>query len=433
MSEHLPNWTKAALADLIGADGVFSDGDWVESKDQDPQGTIRLLQLADIGDGKFLDKSARFVNEEQFQRLRCTEVEEGDVLIARMPDPLGRACIAPAAKQRRITVVDVAIVRPGTASVLPKWLMHAINSPAIRGKIETESSGTTRRRISRGKLAEIEFPVPPLPEQKRIADKLDRLLARVDACRERLDRVPALLKCFRQSVLAAATSGELTREWREEHEIPPATQTTLGQVIKVSSGKFLPAKDMTAGGTIPVFGGNGINGYHDQANVECETLVIGRVGYYCGSIHITPPRAWITDNALIVRFNPEEVILRYLYFALQAIDLRANDSSTAQPVISGAKIYPTPLALPDIREQAEIVRRLDGLFEISKTVEKAHSETTSRVAALTPATLAKAFRGELVPQDPTDEPAAALLARIHAARDAAGASAKKRRLSSTED
>jgi type I restriction enzyme S subunit len=78
-------WASAILSDLIAPDGEFSDGDWVESKDQDPNGNIRLLQLADIGDAKFLDKSARFVNEVKFAELRCTEVLENDVLIARLP------------------------------------------------------------------------------------------------------------------------------------------------------------------------------------------------------------------------------------------------------------------------------------------------------------------------------------------------------------
>ena len=73
----------------------FFDGDWVESRDQDPSGEIRLLQLADIGVGKFLDKSNRRVNQEAFERLACREVFPGDVLIARMPDPLGRACVLP--------------------------------------------------------------------------------------------------------------------------------------------------------------------------------------------------------------------------------------------------------------------------------------------------------------------------------------------------
>jgi type I restriction enzyme S subunit len=130
VSELPQGWATAFLADLIVHDGEFSDGDWVESKDQDPNGSIRLLQLADIGDGVFLDKSNRFINEQKFDQLRCTEVLEGDVLVARMPDPLGRACLAPRLLQRCITVVDVAIVRPGHQSVHPAWLMHFLNTPA---------------------------------------------------------------------------------------------------------------------------------------------------------------------------------------------------------------------------------------------------------------------------------------------------------------
>ncbi|MFM9597551.1 hypothetical protein ACKI1O_50540, partial [Streptomyces scabiei] len=85
---------------LAGADGLVSDGDWIESKDQDPEGDVRLIQLMDIGDGEFLDKSKRYLNAEAAARLRCTFLEPGDVLIARMPDPLGRACVFPGVGQR---------------------------------------------------------------------------------------------------------------------------------------------------------------------------------------------------------------------------------------------------------------------------------------------------------------------------------------------
>ena len=147
MSDLPHGWERTSLASLVSPDGLFSDGDWVESKDQDPNGSIRLLQLADVGDGVFLDKSSRFVNDEQFKRLRCTEVLEEDVLIARMPDPLGRACLAPRLTQRCITVVDVAILRPSNCSVRSGWVVHALNAPQIRTQIELESTGTTRRRI----------------------------------------------------------------------------------------------------------------------------------------------------------------------------------------------------------------------------------------------------------------------------------------------
>lgn len=288
-------------------------------------------------------------------------------------------------------------------------------------------TGSTRLKLTQAAMRSIPVSVAPFPEQKRIADKLDALLARVDACRGHLDRVPGILKRFRQSVLARATSGELTREWRQERGIDPPTTKTLGDVLKVSSGKFLPAKEMTPGGTIPVFGGNGVNGYHDKANVEEETLVIGRVGFYCGSVHLTPPLAWVTDNALIVHHDPSRTFRRFLYFALQAVDLRVNDSSTAQPVISGAKIYPTPIAIPDVLEQIEIVRRLDALLELAENLETARATVASNLSRMVPSVLAKAFRGELVPQDPNDEPASKLLSRLRTRADSTGNTAKPKR------
>ncbi|MDM2059987.1 restriction endonuclease subunit S, partial [Mycobacteroides abscessus] len=99
---------EVALADLL-SDGLFVDGDWVESKDQDPDGDVRLIQLADVGDGVFRDRSSRFLTSEKAKELRCTFLEPGDVLVARMPEPLGRACIFPGVGQPAVTAVDVCI------------------------------------------------------------------------------------------------------------------------------------------------------------------------------------------------------------------------------------------------------------------------------------------------------------------------------------
>ena len=136
----------------------------------------------------------------------------------------------------------------------------------------------------------------------------------------------------------------------DENDVPFSLPTgwawcRLGEIVRISSGNGLIAKDMKEG-PIPVYGGNGVNGHHDAHNVSKRTLVIGRVGFYCGSIHVTPERAWVTDNAFITTFDEEHVDLEFLSWPLKATDLRERDSATAQPVISGSKVYPTLLALP---------------------------------------------------------------------------------------
>jgi type I restriction enzyme S subunit len=161
MSNLPAGWVTAQLHELISSDGIFCDGDWIESKDQDSNGEFRLIQLADIGDGVFLDRSSRFVNSAKFAALRCTELLPGDVLVARMPDPLGRACLLPRLERRCITVVDVAVLRPGKLGVLGKWLMHFINAPQIREAIQRKRTERSELvcPVGGGRLGPAEHPV----------------------------------------------------------------------------------------------------------------------------------------------------------------------------------------------------------------------------------------------------------------------------------
>ena len=445
MSELPRGWEFASLEKLVAENGLFSDGDWIESKDQDPNGENRLLQLADIGDGKFIQKSSRFVNNDKFELLNCTELLEGDLLIARMPDPLGRACLMPNIKQRCLTVVDVAIFRAGSHEISHKLLMHFINSPEIRKIIEIESSGTTRKRIARGKLAKLQLPLPPAAEQSRIANKLDDLLTQADTLKTRIEAIPHLIKRFRQSILSDATSGRLTKEWRDMQEqytplipeafdleikasgfkskaktstpskaseVPGWISTSLGTVFSVKSGDGLTSKEMDENGEIPVYGGNGVNGYHSKHNISTKSVVIGRVGYYCGAVHFTPEKAWITDNALLISYPKSLFEVDYIYWLLLGTDLRKNTSSSAQPVISGEKIYPINLQIPPLAEQLEIARRIEHFFNLATRLESQVEKANARIDGLYQSILAKAFRGELVPQNPDDEPANILLHKL---------------------
>lgn len=446
-------WAMAEMEALISRDGLFSDGDWVESKDQDPDGKIRLLQLADIGESTFLDKSRRYVNGEQFERLRCTEVLEGDILIARMPDPLGRACLVPSLSQRLITVVDVAIVRPGQDSVEGEWLMYVINSPAIRGIIELQSTGTTRKRITRKKLAALEIPVPPLNEQRRIASKLTTILAAVDASRRRLDGVAELLKRFRQAVLAAATSGELTREWREECGAPEWSNEKASSVCaKVQSGGT-PKEGFIDEPGIPFL--KVYNLVNQQVDFEYKPqfvrpethfgplaksrvlpgdVLMNIVGPPLGKVAIVPDDhdEWNINQAITLFRPSDKIRSQWIYCllcegsAIREIELRTKGSA-GQINISLTQCREFGFLVPSLEEQDEIIGRVESLFTLADQLEARLNTARKLVDRLTPALLAKAFRGELVPQDPCDEPASVLLERIRAARQAEAAACKPSR------
>lgn len=179
----------------LAGSGFFRDGDWVESKDQDEAGAVRLTQLADVGVDIFRDRSDRWMNDEQAARLNCTLLAPSDVLIARMPDPLGRACQVPDTIGRAVTVVDVAILRSKRDDVLPRYVMYAINSHPVRQQILSFQAGGTRQRITRKNLATIEIPIPSVEEQQRIVEILDRFDALVNSL---TDGLPAELQARRQ-------------------------------------------------------------------------------------------------------------------------------------------------------------------------------------------------------------------------------------------
>jgi len=277
MSSVVPEgWQISSVEDLLTPDCLFSDGDWVESKDQDPAGTNRLLQLADIGDGRFVNKSNRFMNDEQFTRLNCTQLQEGDVLIARMPEPIGRACILPRLDNRLATVVDIAILRP--SAVDSYWLMSVINSAGFRTKIEEQSSGTTRTRIGRTALSKIKLLSPPLPEQKKIASILTSVDEVIENTQKQIDKLQDLKKATMNELL---TKGIGHTEFKDSElgRIPKSweVQPLRGLSTKVGSG-------VTPRGGSSVYQDHGIIFIRSQ-NVHFDGLMLDDVAYISEQIH----------------------------------------------------------------------------------------------------------------------------------------------------
>lgn len=162
-------WPLKQLKDVASGSGLFVDGDWIETKDQDPNGAIRLVQLADIGDGYFVNKSRRFLTKESAIRLKCTFLSQGDVLIARMPDPIGRACRLPDIGAVSVTAVDVSVLRPNDEWD-PDYVVAAINDKNFRKEVMRATGGSTRARISRGNLGKLMLPQPPIESQRKIAE-----------------------------------------------------------------------------------------------------------------------------------------------------------------------------------------------------------------------------------------------------------------------
>ena len=179
-------WKVERLGDVCE---VFADGDWIESKDQSPEG-VRLIQTGNVGKGIFKDRGekARYISEATFKRLRCTEIFEGDCLVSRLPDPVGRACILPDTGEKMITAVDCTIIRFDKKKVISDFFNYYSQSNQYLNDVDHETSGTTRKRISRSKLAEIKLPIPLLAEQQRIVSVLDEAFASIAQAKSNAER-----------------------------------------------------------------------------------------------------------------------------------------------------------------------------------------------------------------------------------------------------
>lgn len=235
-------------------------------------------------------------------------------------------------------------------------------------------------------------PLPPVSEQTRIVEKIEavfEVLEKIDALQNQYASNQEALK---SKFIDAAIQGKLTEQLSEDgtaeelyKQIQSETQVLikegrfkkkkalpdlsdvdypfqipktwkwihLGDLISIESGKGLTAAEMIPG-DVPVYGGNGIIGYHDNGFVPEGTIVIGRVGYYCGSVHVTQKESWVTDNAFITTYPENCVDKWFLVYVLRKMRLGQNNNGSAQPVVSGKKIYPLAFPLPPLAEQNRI-------------------------------------------------------------------------------
>ena len=189
---------------------TFADGDWIESKDQSANG-VRLVQTGNVGRGVFKDRGhkARYVSDATFKRLKCTEIFAGDCLVSRLPDPVGRSCLIPETGKRMITAVDCTIVRFNPELVEPEFFIYYSQSQDYLKAVDSATTGTTRNRISRSNLGQVQIPVPSRPDQNRIVCELDALANETQRLESLYQRKLAALDALKQSLLHQAFSGQL--------------------------------------------------------------------------------------------------------------------------------------------------------------------------------------------------------------------------------
>ncbi len=428
---------------------------------------------------------ARLTQDERQSKSTKNRFDTGDVLYGKLRPYLNKVVIADAPG---CCTTEIIPLKAG-AQLDNRYLFYWLRHPDFLAYVEAESHGLNMPRLGTEMGKAAPFVLAPRNEQTRIADKLDAVLARVDACRDRLDRIPTILKRFRQSVLAAATSGKLTEGWRQEcgarvtpdeviaerrlrakkdnerralesfltdyasvsadgHGLPTIwVVTNVGSIGVVSNGST-PSRQVETywGGDIPWVSSGEVrntvisstreristDGYENSSvrMLPKGTVLIAMIGEgkTRGQSALLNIEGCINQN--IAAVIPVESLMKskYLWYWFQGQyeNNRVFGNGTGPQALNCQRVRELPVNLPPLQEQTEIVRRIESLFAFADRLEARHAAARAQVENLTPATLAKAFRGELVPQDPNDEPASALLKRIRAQRDDPAANNSRR-------
>lgn len=452
MSELPSTWEQTKLTELATLKtGPF--GSALGKKNYITGGTP-VINPMHISAGRINPTAEMSISNETAERLSDFLLSAGDVIVGRRGE-MGRCAVIQAEQDGWLCGTGSLIVRPNGA-VRSAYLQRLLSSPAVVQTLESASVGSTMVNLNQRIMLDLDVPVPPFEEQQRIADKLDAVLARVDACRERLDRVPGILKRFRQAVLAAATFGKLTEEWRSSHARFLSSgweETTIGSLLESgprngyspraveyqTSVKTLTLTATTTGRFLP---------QHFKYIDECipqdsylwlqpNDILIQRANTieYVGvsAVYDGPPNGFIYPDLMMKCRGNERVQTQFLHYLLLSDQVRrhfrehATGTAGNMPKINQRTVLTAPAVLPPLDEQTEIIRRAEILLTYADRLETRYATARTQVERLTPSLLAKAFRGELVPQDPNDEPASVLLERIRTARAAAPAKPKRRR------
>lgn len=434
-----PQWLTVPLEDVILR--IVGGGTPSKSKPEYYQGEIPWMSVKDMN---------KHVLQDTVDHISQAAVDNSSTNVI----PAGTPIIATRMSLGKIVIADFdsAINQDLKALFLPAdihrdYLVYWYRS--VARKIELMGTGTTVKGIRLEALKGLDFALPPLAEQKVIADKLDTLLAQVENTKARLECIPQILKRFRQSALAAAVSGRLTEGWRAGVN-PERNFKKLGDAgVDVKTGPFgsaLHKSDYVSGG-IPV-----INPMHisegairpsESMTISQEKymsleawhlrkgdVVVGRRGEMGRASVVASEKPQLCGTGSMILRVGNNALPKYLEIILRSPTAVSYFNSASvgstmvnlnQKVIKGLEVY-----FPSLNEQTEIVRRVDQLFAHADRIEQQVNNALARVNNLTQYILAKAFRGELTEQWRKNNPelisgensAEALLEKIKAERAA---------------
>lgn len=373
------NWEKVKLKKYIEiVRGVnYKSNEVYDYKNDNTTGILRANNISNNGMLNF--EKIIYVDNKNIKNEQM--IKNGDIVIAMSSGSKNLVGKAAQAKQNLNFAFGAfcSVVRP--KNINSDFLGFYFLTDYYRNKISELSTGININNLRKDYIENLDIMVPLDPkEQEKIVQVLDPM-SNIIRLREKCishaqDLIPALFQ---------EMFGDVIQNKKNINKIK------LGKIFILSSGKFLPAKEMDETGIYPVFGGNGINGYHNEYLFDEPKLCIGRVGVKCGCVHLTKPKSWITDNALYINKLLKPINIIYLKEALTQINLNQYAKRAAQPVISQSTIYNQYILEPPIELQEQFAQKA---IEIESYIKEQRDELKN-ARLMFQSLLHHAFTGEL--------------------------------------
>ena len=345
--------------EIVSLDNVcesIEDGDWIESKDQSEHG-IRLVQTGNIGIGQYLDKpdKARFISSETFQRLNCRALKSSNVLVSRLPDPVGRACIVSSLESNSITSVDVAILELDKSKLIPNYFIFLTQSVGYQNEINRYLTGASRQRISKGNLKKIEIPLPPIEVQQQIVDELEGYQRIIDGCRQVVENYKPTIDIdpswdmVELGDLVSVNNGNTLTEFDEQGELAG---------IKVSDMNL-------ADNQVEIVTSNNrvnISRFNEKHILPIGSVIFPKRG---AAIATNKKRATkipcvIDNNCMALTVTDDRLLSEYLFNFLCGFDLTTISKSAGVALINNPDIKGVKIPLPSIDVQKSIIEEIES-------------------------------------------------------------------------
>lgn len=361
---------RFVLRDIVKPDlSGFLDGDWILTEDLNTKNEIRLIQLADIGVGIFLDKTSKWISKKRATELNCTYLETGDILVSRMANPIARACLFPSLPYLCITAVDVAIVRVNKEKFSQDYIVYLFNSAPVRKQADIWASGTTRKRISRLNLEKIKITFPSISFQIKIAKLMQLLDESIHIKQELLKHLEILKEILVKKIFTHLQSNNKTIE---EVGTIITMKTPTKKIAKYyNSGKYLFIKPQDIPMTnIPFYLNESKvkishTGLSSVPSIPKDSLLVSCIGTI-GKIGITTQTCSASQqfNAIIANQNFLPEFLYYqLYYRFKSIRQNiTNQYIGGMPIINKTNFSKIKIKLPDISIQKNLIKDIN-MFE----------------------------------------------------------------------